>query len=51
MEVAVTDASGLDFDEHFARPRRVELGVFYREWSSALPENRRPDLHSVSTNV
>ena len=26
MEVAVADAGGFDFDEHFAKPWRVELG-------------------------
>jgi hypothetical protein len=30
MEVAVADAGGFDFDEHFPGPWRVELGRLHR---------------------
>src|SRR5207237_90895 len=45
MQIAVTDAGGFDFDQHLARPRRVELGWFHRQRLSLLPQNRSLDVH------
>src|SRR5262245_43381951 len=39
MEIAVANAGGLDFDEHFAGAGRIELGVFDGKRLPTFPED------------
>jgi len=39
MQIALTDSSGLHFDQHLARARRFEFGILNRERFTLLPQN------------
>jgi hypothetical protein len=45
MQVAVTDAGGLHFDEHFARSGRAEVDRFDGKRGPGFPENGGLDMH------
>src|SRR5207237_1223940 len=45
MQIAVTDAGRLDFDEHFTGAGRVELRRLDRERLALLPQDRGLDSH------
>src|SRR5262245_4529305 len=45
VKVAVAHAGRFDFDEDFAGPRRIELGLLDRHRLAAFPENGCSYLH------
>src|SRR5438477_3587845 len=47
MQIAVADAGGFHFDQHFARAGAVELGGLDRQRPSLFPQNRSINSHEV----
>ena len=45
MQIALTDSSGLHFDQHLARARRFKFGFFNRERFTLLPQNGSINFH------
>jgi len=45
MQIALTDSSGLHFDQHLARARRFEFDLFNRERFTLLPQNGSINFH------